>query len=178
MPNYVIIGDGAAGITAAQAIRSGDPDATLTVLSADPSPHYYRAALTNYLLGQLRDDELWGVPPDFYARHRIGRYYGQVVGVDTARGLVALDSGQRIPYDALLIASGASPAQLPAPGATLPGVMTFRTLQDARRIADVLPDLRQAVVVGGGTLGLEWVQGLRHKGVEGVRTSCQGVGRC
>lgn len=166
MPGYVIIGDGPAGISAAQGIRWGDAEATITVLSADPSPYYYRAALTNYLLGQLRDDELWGVPPDFYARHRIGRYYGQVVGIDGARNVVALDSGREIPYDALLIASGASPTTLPVPGAALPGVMTFRTLQDARRIVDLLPDLRQAVIVGGGTLGLEWTQGLRHKGIE------------
>ena len=166
MSNYVIIGDGAAGITAAQAIRSGDPGATITVLAADPNPHYYRAALTNYLLGQLRDDELWGVPPDFYARHQLGRYYGQVVGIDSAHNTVALANGQQIPYDTLLIASGASPTPLPAPGAELPGVMTFRTLQDARRLVDLLPELRQAVVVGGGTLGLEWVQGLRHKGVD------------
>lgn len=165
MPSYIIIGDGPAGISAAEAIRADDPDATITVLSADPNPYYYRAALTNYLLGQLRDDELWGVPPDFYARHGIGRYYGQVVGVDPARNVVALDSGRQIPYDALLIATGAAPAQLAVPGAALPGVMTFRTLQDARRIADLLPDVRQAVVVGGGTLGLEWVEGLRHQGL-------------
>lgn len=165
MPNYVIVGDGPAGISAAQAIRAADAHATITVLSADPSPNYYRAALTNYLLGQLRDDELWGVPPDFYVRQRIGRYYGQVVGVDTARGAVALASGQQIPYDALLIASGATPMSLSVPGAQLPGVMTFRTLRDARRIVDVLPDVRQAVIVGGGTLGLEWVQGLRHHGI-------------
>lgn len=166
MPNYVIIGDGPAGISAAVAIRTDDPNATITVLSADPNPHYYRAALTNYLLGQLRADELWGVPPDFYARHAIGRYYGQVVGVEPARNVVTLEGGQQVPYDTLLIAAGSTPVPLAVPGAALPGVLMFRTLQDARRIADLLPDVRQAVVVGGGTLGLEWVEGLRHQGLE------------
>lgn len=166
MPNHVIVGDGPAGITAAQVIRERDPEATITVLSADVSPHYYRAALTNYLIGQLRDDELWGVPPDFYFRHRIGRFYGRVVGVDTARAAVQLENGQVVPYDTLLLAAGSSPTRLTVPGADLPGVVTFRTLQDARRLVDLLPDLRQAVITGAGTLGLEWVQGLREKGVE------------
>jgi NADPH-dependent 2,4-dienoyl-CoA reductase/sulfur reductase-like enzyme len=54
MATYLIIGDGAAGMAAAQALRAGDAEATITVLSDEPNPHYYRAALTNYLLGQLR----------------------------------------------------------------------------------------------------------------------------
>src|SRR5450756_892733 len=106
MPNHVIVGDGPAGITAAQIIRERDSEATITVLSADVSPHYYRAALTNYLIGQLRDDDLWGVAPDFYFRHRIGHFYGRVVGVDTARDTVQLENGQMVPYDTLLLAAG------------------------------------------------------------------------
>lgn len=165
MVNHVIIGDGPAGITAAQVLRARDPDATITIFSDDTSPYYYRAALTNYLIGQLRDDELWGVPPDFYFRHQLGRFFGRVAAVDAAQQRVHLVNGEAVPYDSLLIASGASPATLTVPGAALPGVATFRTLQDARRLVDVMPELRQAVVTGAGTLGLEWVQGLRHKGV-------------
>ncbi len=166
MPAYVIIGDGAAGIAAAQAIRAEDAEATVTVLSDDPSPYYYRAALTNYLLGQLRDEQLWGVPPNFYRRHRIGRFFGRVLAVDTNANAISLDNGLSVPYDALLIASGASPVLLPVPGAELGGVYTFRTLQDVRAIAEQLPDVRAAVVVGGGALGLEWVQALRHRGID------------
>jgi pSer/pThr/pTyr-binding forkhead associated (FHA) protein/NADPH-dependent 2,4-dienoyl-CoA reductase/sulfur reductase-like enzyme len=166
MTTYLIVGDGPAGVAAAQVIRQRDPEATLTVISDDPQPHYYRAALTNYLLGQLRDEQLWGVPPDFYRRHRIGRFFGRVMAVDTAGSRVVLDSGLSVPYDRLLIASGATPAMLDVPGADLRGVMTFRTLQDARRIVDTAPDVRHAVIVGGGPLGLEWVQGLRHVGVD------------
>lgn len=165
MVNHVIVGDGPAGITAARVLRARDPDATITIFSEDTSPHYYRAALTNYLIGQLRDDELWGVPPDFYFRHQLGRFYGRVSGVDTAQRRVHLENGEAVPYDSLLIASGASPSTLAVPGAATPGVATFRTMQDARRLVDLVPDLRHAVITGAGTLGLEWVQGLRHKGV-------------
>lgn len=70
MATYLIIGDGAARMAAAQTVRAEDAEATVTVLSDEPSPYYYRAALTNYLLGQLRDEQLWGVPPGFYRRHR------------------------------------------------------------------------------------------------------------
>lgn len=165
MVNHVIIGDGPAGITAAHVLRARDPDATITIFSEDTSPYYYRAALTNYLIGQLRDDELWGVPPDFYFRHQLGRFYGRVARVDTALRRVHLENGEAVPYDSLLIASGASPSTLAVPGAATPGVATFRTMQDARRLVDLIPDLRHAVITGAGTLGLEWVQGLRHKGV-------------
>lgn len=168
MVTHIIVGDGAAGTAAAQAIRRRDPEAMIAVVSDDPQPHYYRAALTNYLFGQLRDEQLWGVPPDFYSRLRIGRFHGRVTAVDTEGKRVALDSGLTVPYDRLLIASGAAPGTLNVPGADLAGVVTFRTLQDARRIVDLAPDVRQAVIVGGGPLGLEWVQGLRHRGVDVV----------
>ena len=166
MTTYVIIGDGAAGIAAAMAIRGEDPAGEIVVLSDDSNAHYYRAALTNYLMGQLEDDQLWGVPAGFYERQRIRRIYTRVVELDPAGRLVRLESGSPLPYDRLLIASGASPRRLAVPGAESPAVMTFRTLRDARRIADLAPDLRHAVVVGAGTLGLEWAQGLRHLGVE------------
>src|SRR5713101_8367811 len=129
MPTYLIIGDGAAGMAAAQTVRTEDAEATVTVLSDDPSPYYYRAALTNYLLGQLRDEQLWGVPPGFYRRHRIGRFFGRVLSVDTQAARVTLDNGLTIPYDSLLIASGAAPRTLDVPGTDLVGVSTFRTLQ-------------------------------------------------
>lgn len=166
MTDYLIIGDGAAGIAAAETVRGRDPQATLTVISDDPQPHYYRAALTNYLIGQLRDEQLWGVPPDFYQRNRIGRFFGRVTAVRAEQARVELENGLAVPYDRLLIASGAAAVPLAAPGATLPEVMTFRTLRDVRRLLDAVPAAKRAVVVGAGPLGLEWVQGLRHHGVE------------
>ncbi|MFN8534376.1 MAG: FHA domain-containing protein [Dehalococcoidia bacterium] len=165
MTSYLIVGDGAAGIAAARAIRQRDSQGTIAIVSDDPNPHYYRAALTNYLLGQLRDDQLWGVPAGFYQQHRIGRYYARAVRLDPRRARVLLDNGQELTYDRLLIASGATPNRLSIPGGAVHGILTLRTLQDARRIADLVPDVKQAVIIGGGTLGLEWVQGLGARGV-------------
>ena len=84
---YLIIGDGAAGLAAAQTLRSASSSARITVVSDDPHPGYFRAALTNYLLGELREDQLWAVPPDFYQNARISRVHCRVVGLDTDKAV-------------------------------------------------------------------------------------------
>ncbi len=166
---YLIIGDGAAGVTAAQTLRSLDAAARIAIVSDDPHPGYFRAALTNYLLGELREDQLWAVPPDFYQRARVERVYCRVAAVDTARARVwETGGGTPIPYDALLVASGARPRAAHFPGAHLRGVQTMRTIVDVREIAELLAHgtVRSAVVLGGGPLGLEWAHGLHERGVK------------
>jgi nitrite reductase (NADH) large subunit len=165
---FVIIGDGAAGLAAAERLRELDAAASIGVFTDDPSPGYYRAALTNYLLGELREDQLWAVSPDFYESLGIHRIFGRVVGVDTTRSVVwDTASPTPTPYDALLVASGARPRTPSLEGAHLPGVMTLRTIQDARQVIDQvrLRRLERAVVLGGGALGLEWAHALREQGV-------------
>jgi len=165
---FVIIGDGAAGLAAAERLRELDAAASIGVFTDDPSPGYYRAALTNYLLGELREDQLWAVSPNFYESLGIHRIFGRVVGVDTARSVVwDTASPTPTPYDALLVASGARPRLPTFEGAHLPGVMTLRSIQDARQVVDQvrLRRLERAVVLGGGALGLEWAHALREHGV-------------
>jgi NADPH-dependent 2,4-dienoyl-CoA reductase/sulfur reductase-like enzyme/pSer/pThr/pTyr-binding forkhead associated (FHA) protein len=163
----VIIGDCAAGTTAADYLRRADPSGKITIFSEDPNPAYYRAALTNYLIGELREEQLFAVPPNFYGEYSIDRVHDRVVGIDTTGARVFLSRSGQVPYDRLLIASGASPSLPSFPGLELPGVMTMRTLQDARTVLEALggKKISRAVVVGGGPLGLEWVQGLRARGV-------------
>src|SRR5882724_9445628 len=166
---YLIIGDGAAGTSAAQRIRQVDPGGLIAIYSDDPHPAYFRAALTNYLLGELTEDQLWAVPPNFYRDHRVHRALARVAGIDAGRALVYFASGgSPMPYDALLVATGSRARPPPFPGGDLPGVMTMRTLQDARDMMDQLRSgaVSRAVVVGGGPLGLEWVQALKLRGVQ------------
>jgi NADPH-dependent 2,4-dienoyl-CoA reductase/sulfur reductase-like enzyme/pSer/pThr/pTyr-binding forkhead associated (FHA) protein len=166
---FVIIGDGAAGLAAAERLRHGDPSASIGIFTDDPSPGYYRAALTNYLLGELREDQLWAVSPDFYDSLGLRRIFGRVVGIDTQRGVVwDTTSPTPTPYDHLLVASGARPRPPSFDGAHLPGVMTLRTIQDARQVIDHvrLRRLSRAVVLGGGALGLEWAHALSEHGVK------------
>jgi NADPH-dependent 2,4-dienoyl-CoA reductase/sulfur reductase-like enzyme/pSer/pThr/pTyr-binding forkhead associated (FHA) protein len=165
---YLIIGDGAAGLTAAQRLRRQDPLATIGIFTDDPQPGYFRAALTNYLLGELREDQIWAVTPDFYESFSVHRIFSRVTAVDTARSeLWCSTSTSPTPYDRLLIASGARARSPSFPGAHLPGVMTLRTIQDARQVVDFLRlrGLKNAVVLGGGALGLEWAHALLEHGV-------------
>lgn len=169
MTEYVVIGDGAAGTTAAQYVRKRDPDGRITIYSDDPNAAYYRAALTNYLIGELREDQLFAVPPDFYARNRIQRVLARVAAIDTTNHYVVLASGGApVPFDRLCIAAGSSPNPPPFAGAELAGVMTMRTLQDARAFMEDLRSgrVKRAVVIGGGPLALEWAQGLRARGAD------------
>jgi NADPH-dependent 2,4-dienoyl-CoA reductase/sulfur reductase-like enzyme/pSer/pThr/pTyr-binding forkhead associated (FHA) protein len=165
---FVIIGDGAAGLSAAEELREHDPVASIGVFTEEPTPSYFRAALTNYLLGELREDQLWATSPDFYDALSIRRVFGRVVGIDTQRSLIwDTSSPTPTPYDRLLIASGARPRPPSFDGAHLPGVLTLRTLQDARGVVEFLGFRRvsRAVVVGGGALGLEWAHALRERGI-------------
>ncbi len=166
---YVVIGDGAAGTTAAQTLRLADAEAQITIVSDDPHSAYFRASLTNYLLGELREDQVWAVPPTFYAELHIHRLLARVAGVDAAHSTVMLaQGGPGLPYDALILASGARARPPPFEGGFLPGVMTMRTLQDVRTVMDLIRarNLKNAVVVGGGPLALEWAHGLSHRGVK------------
>jgi NADPH-dependent 2,4-dienoyl-CoA reductase/sulfur reductase-like enzyme/pSer/pThr/pTyr-binding forkhead associated (FHA) protein len=164
---YLIIGDGAAGTTAAQFIRQADPNARISIVADDPNPAYFRAALTNYLLGELREDQIWAVPPNYYADLAIERKLARVAAVDSARSSLWLTSGGAPePYDELLVATGSRARPPSFDGADLPGTMTMRTLHDVRAVLDLikLHGLKQAVVVGGGPLALEWAQGLKERG--------------
>src|SRR5207249_3368795 len=135
------------------------PSASILILSDDPHPAYYRAALTNYLLGELREEQIWAVPPTFYVEHRVERRLARVASLDPARAQVLLASGgAALSYDTLLVATGARARPPPFEGRNLPGVATLRTLQDARWVLEQVQTraVRRAVVVGGGPLALEW----------------------
>jgi NADPH-dependent 2,4-dienoyl-CoA reductase/sulfur reductase-like enzyme/pSer/pThr/pTyr-binding forkhead associated (FHA) protein len=164
---YVIVGDGAAGLTAAAEIRRRDAQAAIGIFCDDPNPGYFRAALTNFLLGELREDQLWAVAPDFYEQSRIERVFTRVLRVDPVkRELWCSGNPTPLRYDGLLVASGARARPAGFAGGHLPGVLTLRTIQDARRIVDTLRgNVQRAAVLGGGPLGLEWAHALLERGI-------------
>lgn len=162
--DYLVLGNGGAAIAAAQELRLRSP-ASLLLVAPDREPHYYRAALTNYLLGELGDHELWGLPDSVSAA--IPRKVARAVSLDAHDRLVQLDDGTALRYRKLLIACGAEarrPAALPA----LKGVHVLRTLDDANGIlADIANrKVRQAVVLGGGILGMEVAEALHRRNVD------------
>lgn len=171
---HVILGDGVAGMSAARVIRARRPHDRILIVSNDPQPYYYRAALTNYLMGELSDGELWAMPADYWEKLRFDRVLGEVAGLDAAARRVRLADGRELPYDRLLIATGAraqtlkSPEEDPkrgVPGANFPGVSSMRTLADVRQLIDFASRAKAAVVLGGGILGLEVCHGLKARNV-------------
>ena len=164
--SYLIIGNGIAGITAAETLRAEAPNATIGIVADDPLPVYYRPALKDYLAGRVDEERLWARAPHLYQEQKIFFLSERVVGIQAQQHTVRLQSGRQISYGKLLLANGASPARLSCPGSELQGVSTLRTVADYQAVLARLPDVRRVVVVGSGTLALETAESLRARGLE------------
>jgi len=163
---YVIIGGGPAGINAAAAIRVRDGEGEILVLDRDRDPPYYRTELDTYIGGSTSDAELPLHPPVYYQEQRIAlRLQSVVARLKPSDRRVEMVDGERVEYDALLLAPGSYPLTVSCPGSRLTGVMTVRTWDDARRVTrEVLETDRPILVVGGGVLGLILAEGIRQRG--------------
>lgn len=160
---YVIVGGGAAGISAAQKLRSLDPKASLVLVEAEPVPYYLRPGLVEVLAGKKELQEITPYPKSWFEKNGIEYRLGEAaVALDPAQKEVLLASGKSISYDRLLLATGAEPVRPEIPGLDLPGVFTMRTAADVERIRTWAEGRRRAVVLGGGWLGLEAAYALRH----------------
>lgn len=166
MNTNVIIGAGAAGISAAQAIRARDQYAQITIIHAEPEGYYSRPGLAYYLTGEIPDKQLFPYKLNEFAEQHLNLIHGQVVSVDPFSKQVALADGKRIVYEKLLIATG-SKAHIPnIPGIHGDGVVKLDSLADARNIIKRSSKAKSGVVVGGGITALEIVEGLRTRGVQ------------
>jgi len=164
---YLIIGGGVTGVTAAQAILPLDAAAEVTILSADPYPYYYRPRLWEYIAGQIDRSALFFRQMEWYQAQKITLRCGtNVTAVDPAMHHVTIAGGDPVPFDRLLLACGARAFLPRLPGATLTGVFSLRTLEDAEAIRQYSADVRQAVVVGGGLLGLETARAIASTGLD------------
>ncbi len=166
--SYVIIGNGIAGVTAAEILRVEDSAADITVIADDPFPVYYRPALKDYLAGRVREDKLWARPASFYQDQRIRFLPERVVSIQAGQHSVQLQGGRQVKYHRLLIACGARPSTLKCSGLDLAGVSTLRTVADYQAVQDRLTNVRRVVVTGSGTLALETIETLRHRGYQVV----------
>lgn len=162
--SYLIVGNGVAGVTAAEILRAEDSAADITVVADDPFPVYYRPALKDYLAGRVREDKLWARPSSFYEDQRIRFLSERVVGIQVGQHMVQLHSGRQVGYSRLLLANGARPSRLTCPGLGLAGVTMLRTVADYQVVQGQLGSVRRIVVTGSGTLALETIETLRHRG--------------
>jgi len=156
----MMIGCGPASIAAAQAVRSVDADGEIVLVGEEFYGYYSRPGLAYYLADEVPEGQLSPFRPADFDRLKVTTIVSRATAVDAARHEVTLENGRRLPYDRLLIATGARATPLTVPGAGLEGVVKLDDLEDTRRLIQLTHKARAAVVVGGGITALEIAEGL------------------
>src|SRR5712691_11834143 len=164
----VIVGGGGAGFAAAEMLRREGFEGSLTMLSSDDAEPYDRPNCSkDYLAGNAPEEWMPLRPPEFYRDNAIDlRLRTEVTAIDPRGRTVTLAGGESIPFDKLLLATGAEPIRLDIPGADAPHVHTLRSLADARAIIEKAKSAKRAVVLGASFIGLEVAAALRARDIE------------
>ncbi len=165
---FVIVGAGLAGVKAAETLRAEGFDGPVVLIGDEPVVPYERPPLSKgYLQGTEARDSFIVHPSDWFVEHDIDVRLGVgVTSVDRRAHEVMLADGARVPYDALLLATGSSPRRLDVPGSDVAGVRYLRTLADADLLKADLARARRVALIGGGWIGLEVAASARQAGVE------------
>lgn len=163
---YLIIGNSAGGIGAAEAIREVDKTGSLLVISDEPYPAYSRPLISEYLAGGCPWERMLYRPADFYEMDNIQTFLStRVEHLDIAEHTVELEDGRRIAWEKLLLATGGLPIVPQIEGIGRRGVFTFTTLGDAKAIDKFITGTSRAVVIGGGLIGVSITEALVKRGV-------------
>ena len=164
MRSIVIIGNGIAGITAAREIRKRSDD-KITVVSAETDHFFSRTALMYVFMGHMEYHHIKPYEDWFWQKNRIDLVRAQVERMDFDTKTLHLRSSS-LPYDVLILAVGSKPNFFDWPGQTLRGVQGLYGMPDLERMQADTKDVRQAVVVGGGLIGIELCEMLLSKGIQ------------
>ena len=164
----VIVGGGAAGFAAAEKLRREQYQGTIVMLSDDEVPPVDRPNLSkDYLAGEVPEDWIPLRGESFYSKNRIDLHLGtKAVRIDPQSREVFLANGTAIPYDRLLLATGAEPVHLTIPGSDQSHVYALRSLADCRAIIQQAETARRVAVFGASFIGLEVAAALRTRGIE------------
>ena len=164
---HVIIGNSAAGLAAAKAIRRHDSASIITIISDEDCPAYSRVLTTYYLGGKTPREGIDYCDLSFYGQYALQPYLGhRAIGLDIPGQRVLLDRGSPISYDLLLIAAGASPTFPSIPGIRRRGVFGLRTMGDAESIAAWSKKSREVVILGAGLVSLQVANALLSRGLK------------
>ena len=164
----LVIGNGMAGMRTVEEVLKRDPQRyRVTVIGAEPHVNYNRILLSPVLAGEKSFDEIIINSRDWYDANSIELIAGDAaIAIDPAQKQVKTASGRVVSYDKLLLATGSNPFILPVPGKELPGVCAFRDMSDVDTMLSAAQRYRDAVVIGGGLLGLEAANGLAAQGMK------------
>jgi NADPH-dependent 2,4-dienoyl-CoA reductase/sulfur reductase-like enzyme len=164
----VIVGGGAAGFAAAEMLRREGFAGPVTLLSADDTAPYDRPNCSkDYLAGNAPEEWMPLRPREFYQEQSIElELRAEVTAIDASARQVTLADGRSLPFDKLLLATGAEPVRLDIPGADQPHVCVLRSLADSRAIIAKAQTARRALVLGASFIGLEVAAALRTRNIE------------
>ena len=165
MKRLVVVGNGMAGIACVEQILKYDPVFRITVFGDETHANYNRVMLSSVLAGEKSADDIVINSLDWYRQHDIELRVGvRIIDVDPMARTVTGDDGSVTPYDTLLLATGSAAWMPPIKGLDKQGVFSFRTLDDTRALLSHAREGTEAVVIGGGLLGLEAARGLQVQG--------------
>ncbi|MBN1102836.1 MAG: NAD(P)/FAD-dependent oxidoreductase, partial [Deltaproteobacteria bacterium] len=165
MKNYLIVGNGVAGTTAAEHIRKQDRDGKITIVTEEDMAFYYRVRLPEIISGDLQEEGLLAKKDAWYREQGIDlRLKTRVAGTEPGRKALSTEKGETIPYDTLLIAAGSRSFIPPFKGGDKKGVFALRSIRDAREITAWAKGVERVILIGGGLLGLEAGNAIRKLG--------------
>jgi NADPH-dependent 2,4-dienoyl-CoA reductase/sulfur reductase-like enzyme len=166
MTRYVIIGIGIAGFSAAQTLRHLDPAAEIMLVSDDPHGFYSRPGLAYFLTGEIPEKQLFPFLKKGKQNLDVQRVIGRVTRLAPQSHSIEIDPSGTLVYDRLLLATGARSVPLNVSGGDLQGVVKLDNLEDTRKILSLRRRTKTAIVVGGGVLGIELVEGLAAQNIK------------
>lgn len=165
--NFVVIGNGASGFYAADAIRKRNKTCKITMISNEKELSYFRPSLSDLINQDVNKEEFYIADEDWYKENNIELLLGiNVENIDENKKTIKLNDNKALGYDKLILANGSSNFVPPIEGKDLEGVYTLRNKKDLDEIKEALKNSKKAVVVGGGLLGLEAAYEIVLKGVD------------
>lgn len=163
---YLIIGNGIAGYYAADSIRKRNEEADIHIVSSEKVLTYYRPQLSDYLTTDLADKRFFVSPEEWYDKKNISVTLDvKVENIDIASKKITLKNKEELSYDKLILATGASNFLPPIKGFEKQGVYTIRDIEDAKKVKEEIKICKNAIVVGGGLLGLEAAWEMKKAGL-------------
>lgn len=164
--NFIIIGNGAAGFYAADAIRSRNANCSIKIISSENYISYYRPSLSDYLSTEELDDNFYLAKEEWYKENNIELLLNTtIINIDPVNKKLTLKDNSTLPYDKLIMANGSHNFIPPVPGKDKKGVFSLKDIDDANRIKNFAKKSNNAVVIGGGLLGLEAAWELKKLGL-------------
>lgn len=161
----VIIGSGAASISAAESIRQRNTVCSIDIYTKDNEMPYYRPSVSDLIHQDIPDSEFYLHPKEWYQQNNITIHLEkEVTAIDTTKKTITTSDGE-VQYDKLIIGSGSSAFVPPLEGSDLKGVFTMKTAADARALRAFAKNKKNAIVIGGGVLGLETADALLQLGL-------------